>query len=182
MAYNKDGKMVDGFPLPIDGTVTSSPILVNLDKDINAELLATSDDGFVYAWDLPGEYKKENFPWVMLGYDAGHTNYYPKESLPPIPSITGDLLPENMAFNYPNPAKGQTKIRYFLKEDAKVDIKVYDLSGMLVDEFSGPGEGRTHNELLWNCSKFSSGVYLCRVEAKSEDQNQVVFFKMALVK
>jgi M6 family metalloprotease-like protein len=182
LAYNKDGKMVDGFPLPVDGVVTSSPILLNLDKDVNAELLTASDDGFLYAWELPGDYKQESFPWVMFGYDAGHTNHFPKESLPPIPSVAGELLPESMAFNYPNPAKEQTKIRYFLKQDADVNIRVYDLSGMLVDEFSGPGLGKTHNERLWDCSRFASGVYLCRVEAKSENEKKVVFFKMAVVK
>jgi M6 family metalloprotease-like protein len=182
LAYNKDGKMMDGFPLPVDGTVTSSPILLNLDNDDNAELLTPSDDGFLYAWELPGDYKKESFPWVMFGYDAGHTNHYPKESLPPVRPVAGDLLPENMAFNYPNPAKEQTKIRYFLKQDAEVNIRIYDLSGMLVDEFSGPGLGKTHNERLWDCSRFASGVYLCRVEAKSGNEKKAVFFKMALVK
>jgi len=182
LAYNKDGKMVDGFPLPVGGAVTSSPILMNLDKDVNPELLVASDDGFIYAWDLPGAYEEENFPWVMFGHDAGHTNYFPKENLPPVPPVAGDLLPVSMAFNYPNPAESQTKIRYFLKEDAEVDIRVYDLSGMLVDDFAGPGQGRTHNEHVWDCSKFASGVYLCRVEAKSANENQVVFFKMAIVK
>ncbi len=181
LAYNKDGRMVDGFPLPVGGAVTSSPILMNLDKDINPELLVASDDGFIYAWELPGEYKEENFPWVMFGYDAGHTNYFPKDTLQPEPPA-GDLLPASMAFNYPNPAKSQTKIRYFLKEDAEVNIRIYDLSGMLVDDFPGPGVGQTHNERLWDSSKFASGVYLCRVEAKSENKSQVVFFKMAIVK
>ncbi|MGB8658458.1 MAG: FG-GAP-like repeat-containing protein [Candidatus Zixiibacteriota bacterium] len=182
LAYNKDGKMVDGFPLPVNGAVTSSPILLNLDKDVNAELLTVSDDGFIYAWDLPGEYKKQNFPWTMYGHDAGHTNYFPEDSLPPVRPVTGDLLPASMAFNYPNPANSQTKIRYFLKQDAEVDIKIFDLSGMLVEEFPGPGTGRIHNERPWDCSRFASGVYLCRVEAKSETDNQVVFFKIALVK
>jgi M6 family metalloprotease-like protein len=182
LAYNKDGKMVNGFPLSMGGAVTSSPILLNLDKDVNAELLVTSDDGFIYAWDLPGEYKEENYPWTQFGYDCGHTNYFPKDNLPPMPPLAGELLPKNLAYNYPNPAKDQTKIRYYLKENAKVNIKIYDLSGMLVDEFSGPGEGQTDNEYLWNSSKFASGVYLCRVEAKSESENKVVFFKIAVVK
>jgi M6 family metalloprotease-like protein len=182
LAYNRQGKMVDGFPLACGGGVDSSPILVNLDKDIHAELLVASDDGFVYAWDLPGEYESETFPWIQLGYDAGHTNHFPKENLPPMPPAVGELMPQSLAYNYPNPAKGQTKIRYYLKKDAEVNIRIYDLSGMLVDEFSGPGEGQTDNERLLDCSKFASGVYLCRVEASSADENNVVFFKMAIVK
>jgi hypothetical protein len=182
LAYNKDGRMVDGFPIPVGGPVTSSPILMNLDKDVDVELLAVGDDGFIYAWDLPGVYDEENLPWVMYGHDAGHTNYFPSEGMPPVPLLAGDLLPVSMAFNYPNPAKDQTRIRYFLKEDSQVGIKVYDLSGMLVDEFSGPGQGHTHNELPWDCSKFASGVYLCRLEAKSANESQVVVFKIALIK
>jgi hypothetical protein len=182
LAYDWQGRLVDGFPLPIGGPVTSSPILTNLDKDLDVELLVAGDDGYVYAWDLPGEYDEDNLPWVMYGYDAGHTNHFPKEKLQPIAPLAGDLLPERMAFNYPNPAESQTSIRYFLKEDAQVGIKVYDLSGMLVDEFPGPGVGHTHNERSWDCSGFAGGVYLCRVEAKSDHESQVVFFKMAIVK
>ncbi|MFQ6031604.1 MAG: FG-GAP-like repeat-containing protein, partial [Candidatus Zixiibacteriota bacterium] len=182
LAYNKDGKMVDGFPLSCGGSINSSPILVNLDKDDHAELLVATDDGFVYAWDLPGEYDSVTSPWTQFGYDCGHTNYFPKESLPPVPPVAGELLPQSLAYNYPNPAKDQTKIRYYLREEAKVNIRIYDLSGMLVDEFSGPGEGRMDNERLWDCSRFASGVYLCRVEAKSLSENRVVFFKIAVVK
>jgi len=182
LAYNKDGKVVDGFPLPCGGVINSSPILVNLDKDVNAELLVVSDDGFIYAWDLPGEYESETSPWTQFGYDCGHTNHFPIKNLPPMPPVAGELLPKNLAYNYPNPAKDQTKIRYYLKENAEVNIKIYDLSGMLVDEFSGPGEGQTDNECSWNSSKFASGVYLCKVEAKSESENKVVFFKIAIVK
>jgi hypothetical protein len=182
LAYNKDGRMVDGFPLPVGGPVTSSPILMNLDKDADVELLVASDDGFIYAWDLPGEYEEEDLPWVMYGHDAGHTNHLPKKSMQPVPPVAGDLLPASMAFNYPNPTEDQTRIRYYLKEDAEVNIRVYDLSGMLVDEFPGPGTGRTFNEHPWDCSKLASGVYMCRVEAKSARESQTVFFKMAIVK
>jgi M6 family metalloprotease-like protein len=182
LAYNKDGKMVDGFPLSCGGAINSSPILAKLDKDSDPELLVASDDGFVYAWDLPGEYELETNPWTQFGYDAGHTNYFPKDSLPPVPPVAGELLPQNLAYNYPNPAINQTTIRYYLREEAEVNIRIYDLSGMLVDEFSEHRDGQGYYEPIWNCSKFASGVYLCRVEAKSKSENKVVFFKIAIVR
>jgi M6 family metalloprotease-like protein len=196
LAYNKVGKMVDGFPLSCGGTVTSSPIFLNLDVDDTLyyigwhesyeypEFLVASDDGFVYAWqaEFMGEFDSQNNPWTQFGYDAGHTNHFPKESLPPMPPVAGELLPENLAYNYPNPAKEQTKIRYYLREGAEVNIRIYDLSGMLVDEFSGPGEGQTANERIWDCSDIASGVYLCRVEARSSSESKVAFFKIAIVR
>jgi M6 family metalloprotease-like protein len=195
LAYNRYGNMVDGFPLACGGNINSSPIFQNLDDDDSfyydwngnleyPELLVASDDGFVYAWQVAfqGEFDPLNSPWTQFGYDAGHTNYLPKENLPPMPPVAGELMPQSLAYNYPNPAEGQTKIRYYLREDAEVNIRVYDLSGMLVDEFSGPGEGQTDNEQLLDCTKFASGVYLCRVEAKSASENKVVFLKMAIVR
>jgi hypothetical protein len=99
-----------------------------------------------------------------------------------MPPAAGELMPQSLAYNYPNPAEDQTRIRYYLREDAEVNIRVYDLSGMLVDEFSGPGEGQTDNEQLLDCSSLASGVYLCRVEAKSPNESKAVFFKMAIVR
>ena len=66
-------------------------------------------------------------------------------------------------------------------------IKIFDLTGNLIDQFPGPGEPKTENETLW-CGKNSngkdvaSGVYLCRIEARRGGQKKVAFVKMALVR
>jgi hypothetical protein len=51
-----------------------------------------------------------------------------------------------------------------------------------VAEASQMGRSNTENEYKWDCSKYASGVYLCRVEAKSSEGKKVAFCKIALVK
>jgi M6 family metalloprotease-like protein len=179
-AFNKYGEKISGFPLSTGGGVGSSSVFLNLDEDENSELLVASADGFVYAWELPFSYKKDNDFWSMEGFSSSHTNHFPSYLLPEIPAF--EFIPERLAYVYPNPARDQAFIRYFLGKDAEVRFKIYDLAGDLVDDFSQEGMANTENEKEWNCSKFSSGVYLCRMEAKAKDENKVLFIKIAVVK
>jgi len=179
-AYNRFGERISGFPVGCGAEISSACVFLNLDEDLDAELLSSSDDGFLYAWNLPWSYQEENNFWAMEGFDPNHTGHYPSRLLPNVPEF--EFLPENLVYVYPNPAKEQAKIRYFLGQQADINIRIYDLAGDLVDELFDFGESNTANETLWECSKFSSGVYLCRLEAKSEDERKVVFCKLALVK
>ncbi len=179
-AFNKDGNGIFGFPLSCAGPITSSAVMVDLDQDLKSELLVPADDGFVYAWKLPWDYHPEKNPWPMQGHDPSHTNYYPIQDLPDLPKFA--FLPEKKVYSYPNPARDRAIIRYFLGEDAEVNIKIYDLSGDLVEELDQNGVGGENNEKEWDCAKVASGVYLCRVEAKSLSQKEVVFCKIAVVK
>ena len=179
-AFNKDGNEVFGFPLSCAGPISSSAVVVDLDQDLKSELLVPAEDGFVYAWKLPWDFHPEKNPWPMEGHDPSHTNYYPIENLPDLPQFA--FLPEKKVYSYPNPARDKAIIRYFLGEDAEVNIKIYDLSGDLVEELDQNGSGGENNEKEWDCTKVASGVYLCRVEAKSLSQEEVVFCKIAVVK
>lgn len=179
-AYNRYGEKISGFPLSTGGGVGSASIFMNLDEDENSELMVASDDGFVYAWELPLIYQKDNNFWAMEGFSSSHTNHFPSYLLPEIPKF--EFMPEKLAFVYPNPAKEKAFIHYFLGKDAEVRFKIYDLAGDLIDEFSQEGMANTENEKEWNCSKFSSGVYLCRLEAKTKNENKILFIKIAVVK
>lgn len=134
-----------------------------------------------FSMDVTNRDGQEKTPWLMYGYNAGHINSVPSDLLPVVP-VYADLMPDKSVYNYPNPAKDETTIRYFLSRDAQVDIKIYDLSGDLVAQANQSGKANTENEYKWDCSKYASGVYLCRVEAKSDNGENVVFCKVALVK
>jgi hypothetical protein len=66
--------------------------------------------------------------------------------------------------NYPNPFNGITKIKYSIKDEGRVTLKVYDLLGretaLLVDEIKSPGT----YEVEFNANNLSSGVYVCQLK------------------
>jgi hypothetical protein len=101
---------------------------------------------------------------------------------------------EEYAHNYPNPFRAgseSTKICYFLAQDSKVTIRVYDLAGSLVwsrdmqaGERGGTGAAPgTSWEIDWNGRNdrgelVRNGVYLCKIQAGS----QSALFKIAVAK
>ena len=141
-----------------------------------------TDNGDMFSWQLNSKRSETNLWWNQYNLDATNNNFI-SEKLTPSPVGTTSLMPDNSVFNYPNPnTQNFTTIRYFLKEDATVDIKIFDLAGDLVSNFEGPGQGNVHNERRWELTDVSSGVYLCRVEANSTSDKSVKIIKIMVVK
>lgn len=190
-AFHGDGSRFTSFPLALSSGIVSSGIILNDSVQMSGgnviymkrDLFFKTGDGLVYGFsmDVTNRDGQEKTPWLMYGYNAGHINSVPSDLLPVVP-VYADLMPDKSVYNYPNPAKDETTIRYFLSRDAQVDIKIYDLSGDLVAQANQSGKANTENEYKWDCSKYASGVYLCRVEAKSDNGKNVVFCKVALLK
>ena len=59
----------------------------------------------------------------------------------------------------PNPASDQTRISYFLPATSKVELKIYDLSGRLVDEVNATNL-IGFNNINYNTSKLQPATYL----------------------
>ncbi len=80
--------------------------------------------------------------------------------------------------NYPNPFNPSTTIKYSIQEDGFVKLAVYNLLGeeitMLVNNELKAGR----YEIVFDASRFSSGVYIYRLESK----NFLSIKKMVLVK
>ncbi len=56
------------------------------------------------------------------------------------------------------------------------------MNGEKITSFDGPGNGGMDNEISWDASGVQSGVYLGRIEARSANNSQVVFIKIAVVR
>ena len=89
-------------------------------------------------------------------------------------------LPETYVLlqNFPNPFNPTTTIKYAVASTRQVQLKIYDVLGnevaVLVDEEKSPG----NYNVEFDASKFSSGVYICRLIAGNKSK----FIKMILVK
>ena len=57
----------------------------------------------------------------------------------------------------------------------------FDLAGDLVKTFHAQGEGMVENEISWDLTHVASGIYLCRVEARSAKETDVEFIKIMVV-
>jgi flagellar hook assembly protein FlgD len=64
-------------------------------------------------------------------------------------------------------------IRYNLPEDSDVTIKVYDSIGKEIDTFIIGSQQKGFYQRTWSAEKYSSGVYLVKMNAKSLSSDKV---------
>jgi hypothetical protein len=95
-----------------------------------------------------------------------------------------EFFPTNRAYNYPNPVYyGQTAIRYYVNENSKINIKIFDLAGSFVAELHNDAIGGMDNETVWNVNDIQSGVYLARIEALGQSgKTESAIIKIVVVK
>ncbi len=171
------GKVVPGFPISVGASVSVTPVLYNADGKTNLAVL--NDDNVLSAWSISSiegklywseEYgNPQNTSFVDAAENTNRIN---------------EFFPTNRAYNYPNPVyDGETYIRYYVSEDSKINIKIFDLAGDYVAELNDDARGGMDNETLWNVTDIQSGVYLARIEATSNSGNQEhAIIKIAVVK
>ena len=91
-----------------------------------------------------------------------------------------DQLPKNyiLAQNYPNPFNPTTTIFYFLPEQTHVSLKIFDLLGCEIAELLNETKHAGKHEVIFDGSKFSSGVYFYSIEtANYSDTKKLVLLK-----
>lgn len=87
--------------------------------------------------------------------------------------------------NYPNPFNPSTVISYDLARESVVRLSVYSILGEVVAILVDGKQGPTHYRVSIDASRWSSGVYLYRLEAYSTDGARELYLrtrKMMLVK
>ena len=94
--------------------------------------------------------------------------------------ISSEFLLQN---NYPNPFNPITTLKYNLPEDSFVDITVYDMLGMVVNNLVNKNQSSGSKLIQWNATnnqgeQVSAGVYLYKIQAGDFSQTK----KMILLK
>ncbi|MAE69997.1 MAG: hypothetical protein CME06_05960 [Gemmatimonadetes bacterium] len=154
-----------GFPLQQAGTVSYTPAIADLDGDGDLELIVAEDDGRVMAWDFPGSGAAH---WPQAGGGAARTGRYPGPF--PDPGEPSEALLE-LAFVYPNPARGHARLHYRLGDAVdRLEIRVLDARGELISHHTvndagalSPGD----HHWTWGLDGMARGLYLLLVEARS---------------
>ena len=66
---------------------------------------------------------------------------------------------------YPNPFNPSTAIDYTLAVDTELNVSVYDMNGRLVKILVNGIMKAGFNQVIWNASHETSGVYFIRFES-----------------
>ncbi|MBD3170660.1 MAG: T9SS type A sorting domain-containing protein [candidate division Zixibacteria bacterium] len=130
----------------------------NVRQDVPSYAPLGTYDYVSYCGNYPGsKVDSASFPFTVVGVDGGNARdwnlagWFDGQSN--IPASTSLLS------NYPNPFNAATSIPFELSEDSNVSVKIYNLSGQLVETLvDGYMEAGSHS-VNWDASTVSSGVY-----------------------
>jgi M6 family metalloprotease-like protein len=180
-ACDNKGKTMPDFSFTIGDVLGKSGALGDIDGDGFLDYFMLNDRGLLQGWRLDASISDCRLWWAQSSYDFTHNPYIP-DKLPSLPPKNSELMPAHRVYNYPNPNKNAfTILRYYLREEAYVSIKIFDLAGDLVDSFPGPGSGNSENEIRWDLTDIASGIYLARIEAKSASATEAHIIKIMVV-
>jgi hypothetical protein len=84
--------------------------------------------------------------------------------------IDDDPLPVKISYlkAYPNPFNNKTMINFSLTEPALVNLSVYNLLGQQIDVLANEQMRSGENEIAWDASGYSSGIYLATLATPDE--------------
>jgi len=110
---------------------------------------------------------------INLGGEGAFSSVAPYRTGTGVDAVRGlsGELPKEFALyqNYPNPFNPSTVIRYDIPKNAYVQVVIYDVLGRQVEKLvDGMQSGGTYN-IHWSPSRLSSGIYFCRIQARSQD-------------
>jgi len=93
----------------------------------------------------------------------------------------------SLSHNYPNPFNAQTTLKYALKEDTRVSLKIYNLLGQEVRTLVKASQPAAYYAVVWDGKNnwgqpVSSGIYIYRVIAGPPASGFVKSRKMLLLK
>jgi hypothetical protein len=94
-------------------------------------------------------------------------------------NLSGIIESFELEQNYPNPFNPVTTITYRIPVAAKIDLKLYDVTGQLVKTLVSKQQKAAKYDVAFDASAFSSGIYFYQLQA---DGRQIQTRKMILIK
>ena len=163
------------FTYSIGYSSSGSSLLYNKNKLF---YLTGNDSGYVQLIQISNEEKI--IKWTLNSNNLFNHNV---AEIPAGSFYRDEFLQKSKVYNWPNPVYGdETYFRVYVSEDAKIKIKIYDLSGDFVDEINSTAMAGIETDIKWNVSNVQSGIYFARIEATSANKSDFKIIKVAVVK
>ena len=198
-AYEYTGEAVGGWPIQGEGSNSSSPAVAAGPADELYLFVAGSFDmvGEVGTWDLdaasvvsalgrydPGLTLPNVRGWNFHRHDAGGTG----RQAPSDESLEVESYVNEESFKiYPNPVMGSAfTVRIDLSAGARLHLEFMNIEGEKVAEYDADHSWAEGGLVPFECEvssdKFSSGVYICRLEIRGTGWNWNGYKKFAVTK
>lgn len=138
-------------------------------------------DGWFYSWEVDAD--SAHAYWPMGGADPSGSFAFDSTRLGPRAAL-GETFDDSRFYNYPNPVlDGRTTFRYYLDGVAnQVTLKIYDLSGREISSLRGSVVAGSDNEVDWDCSTITPGVYRCMIEVEYQSGTKHAFTDVAVIR
>lgn len=178
--YDAQGNSIQGFPLFV-GSV-SNQINQPIHPAIYQQTLyAVSHLGKLKAWKL------DDIDEILWGSRYGNGSYnkvtgHLNSSAPQNPSENQLVLIKEETYNWPNPAKDFTNLRYQTNSSGTVDVKVITASGTVVFEKQYQASGGVPEERRIATDNWSSGLYFAMVTANVNGETARKMIKIVIIK
>jgi hypothetical protein len=93
--------------------------------------------------------------------------YYQSSCYYPDALDAQEIIPENLFLlsSYPNPFNAQTKLEIYLPYKATIALKLYDLSGKLIETIASETLSNGNHIFNLNAENYSSGNYIVTLES-----------------
>ncbi len=162
-------------PLFGEGGFSSSGAIFDLDLDGDLELACGSNSGKLYVWDFP----ISKASW--RGFMNSPKNWGNFQDDLTSPQVGLTLI--GSYYIYPSPVEKNGRVRFYLNQEAEVWVEILDIVGHKISRTKVENPtAHEYNEIEFDFTKQSNGVYILRIEAKNGDKREVKFKKFAVLK
>ena len=166
--FHHDGNFFDPFPTTISGNIESSPAIGDIDNDGDYEIAIATTMGLKVmdiktefgprvSWKMHrgNRYRSGSLDMTLLSHEANN------EQTPKV---------FHVGTNYPNPFNPSTTIDIQTASVGKLDVKIYDVSGRLINTIINRDIEPGYHSVKWNGRNFSgdavpTGIYFIQVES-----------------
>ncbi len=180
-ALASSGGRIPGFPV---GSRIDHPLwcgLSQMDDDPQLELWVVSGEA-IDACEVGAGGSAPSVWWQGEYRDGDHSNAVWESAVPFRAPPWTPLLPAEQCYNWPNPARGWTSIRYTLSAPATVKVDIFDITGERVTTLHGSGTPGLPSEIIWNLDGVARGGYIAVIKAQGGGRSETRTVKIAVVK
>jgi hypothetical protein len=178
MAYTNTGEKLEGFPLHAGSVVSPEDSPVNPAISF-PNLVSVSHTGELKMWRFP---QMGEVAWATAYGNNPDNNVSGLVSGDPVQEETFTLLNRDETYNWPNPAREETYLRFQTSRAVEVGIRIATLSGRTVYDRTITSRGGPPEEILIDTSGWPSGAYFARVTARDGSRTESKTVRIAVAR